>query len=289
VSLTERWDRWWFAGRDPRNAALLRIGYGLLCLWQILELWPDRHMLLGRPGLMPVALRDGAWQQVSAFAWVDDPTPLLVVWGVAALMLAGGVLSRFSMLACWFFIVSVSFRGGAFTDGSDALMRVFGLYMLFLEVGTTWSVDAWWRRRKGLPIAEVVSGWPLRLMLLNLCILYVKTGLIKAPNGAWHEGTAVFYALSSPTFWRFDLFGLLQQGWVQTWSVGMTYATLVFEIGFPLVLFRRFRHPWLLFGLALHGGVILFMNLGLFTPAVLWVYLAIVELPGWRASRAALT
>ena len=271
----ELWDRWFFAPADDRNGALLRMGFALLCLWQGLELWPDREMLLGHPGLIAPENR-AAWR-FSLFAWIDAPGPLLMVWAAAAIALLVGFCSRLSLLICWLFVVSVSLRGGGWTDGSDNVMRIFGLYLLFLDVGRTWSVDA---LRK--PVTGFVSGWPLKLMTLNLILVYVKTGLIKAPNATWQSGTAVFYSLASPTFWRFDMAPILSMEWVHPISVVMTYATLVFEIGFPLILIRWFRHKWLLFGVFLHTGVILFMNLGLFTPAILWTYLAVVELPKRR-------
>jgi len=282
VSLTERWDRWWFAEADPRNLALLRIGYGLLCLWTVFVIWPDRQALLGDPGVLPLELRNYGWHRPSLFALVEDPTALLVVFVLAALLLSAGVFSRFSMLICWVFVVSVGHRNGMWTDGSDAVMRVFGAYMLLMPLGQVWSVDSLWRRG-----VDFVLGWPLRLFQLNLCLVYVKTGLVKAPNPTWADGTAVFYSLASPSYWRFPMEELLTSPVVHWVSTLMSYGTLVIELGFPLVLLRRCRRWVLLAGLGLHLGIFAFMRLGAFSEAILWAYLAFVVLERPPLQRAA--
>ncbi len=267
-ALKERWLAWWFPDADPRNLALLRIGYALLCLWSILELWPDRFLL----DMMP----SPNWSLFS----LGEPSVLLAAYAVAAAALLVGAFSRVAMLVCWLFVLGLNARNPYLADGSDAVMRVFGLYCLFLPLGSTWSVDSLWRK----PPARI-SGWPLRLFLLNLVALYMKTGLVKLPNPTWLDGTAVFYSLASPTFWRIPMEGLLASPLFQDLTVVLTYGTLVFEIGFFMVLIRRVRPWWLLAGVGLHAGVFLFMNLGLFSPAILWTYLAIVEFPKRPGSR----
>ena len=260
--MKQRWLDWWFPEADPRNLALLRMGYALLCLWSILELWPDRVLL----DMMP----SPRWTVFS----LGEPSVMLGLYAVAAVALLLGVFSRVAMLVCWLFVLGINARNPSMVDGSDAVMRVFGLYCLFLPLGATWSVDRLWRTAP-----RAITGWPLRLFLLNLIALYMKTGLIKLPNPTWQGGTAVFYAMGSPTFWRFPMEGFLESPIFQALTVPLTYGTLVFEIGFFVVLSRRVRPWWLLAGVGLHLGVFSFMNLGLFTPAILWTYLAIVELP----------
>lgn len=270
--IREGWLRWWFASPDPRVLALLRIGYGLLGLWTVFVLWPDRHALLGDPGVFPLEARDYNWTRPSVFALGLDPTPLLLAFVASSAALVAGAFSRVAMLVSWVFVVSVAHRNGLWTDGSDTILRVFGLYMLFLPLGRTWSVDSLWR-----PGTSPISGWPLRLFQLNVCILYVKTGLIKAVHNNWQSGDAVFYALASPTYWRFPMDGLLRVEAFQHLTTAMTWGTLVFEIGFPLVFLSRLRRPWLLVGLGLHLGIFAFMDLGAFSECILWTYLAFLR------------
>ena len=52
-----------------------------------------------------------------------------------------------------------------------------------------------------------------------------------------------------------------------------SWATLVFEIGFPLaMLFRWLRTPWLLAGVGLHLGILVTIDVGWFSQATLCWY-----------------
>ncbi len=286
MSLTDRWNHWWFDPADPRIYAALRIGYGLLGVWLYLPMWPDWDALLGEPGVYPLAARaaDYGPERLSVLAnplWqVGSPTGVRVF--VVALLLAFaatavGYRSRIAQAAAWVGVVSMLNRTAVWTDGSDVILKVFGFYLLFMPLGQRWSWDA-----RSRPDPRPTPGWPLRLFQLQVCILYVRTGLVKALDGRWQDGSAIYHALSTSYFWRFRMETILAEPVFQAFTVVATYATLVFEIGFPLVLFRYARRPVLIAGLALHLGIAAFMDLGGFSEAILWTYLAFIVLPARR-------
>lgn len=284
--MTAAWNRWWFAPADPRVYALLRIGYGLLGLWLYVPMWDEVPALLGDGGVYPLAQRDADYgpERVSVYAtpwWsIGGDAAVQAVYAGMLLAFAGcvfGVASRVSLAVAWLGVVSMLNRNAVWTDGSDVLLRVFGFYLLLAPVGRAWSVDARLR-----PASGPVPGWPLRLFQLQVCILYVRTGVVKALDGRWQDGVAVWHALHTSYFWRFPMEGFLASDLFQAWTVFATYATLVFEIGFPLVLVAALRRWVLGAGLALHLGIAAFMALGGFSEAILWTYLAFVVLPERR-------
>jgi hypothetical protein len=278
------WDGWWFSAVDLRNVALLRIGFGLLALWMYVPMWGDLSWALADSGVFPLAERNAAYgpHRISLFAnpWFQIGDLATIRWlfmaflGVLVLVVLG-VFSRVTVLLAWLFIVSMANRAAVWTDGSDVVLKIFGFYLLFMPTGRMWSVDA--VRRGGTPLPA--SAWALRLFQLQVCILYVKTGLVKFFNGQWRAGEGVFQSLATEYFWRFRMEGLLSSSLFQWVCEVMNQATLAFEIGFPLVFLRRLRHPMLIFGVCLHGGVVLLMNLGAFTESILWTYLAFLLLP----------
>ena len=280
----EAWDGWWFSEVDLRNVALLRIGFGLLALWMYLPMWGDLSWALADSGVFPLVDRNAAYgpHRISLFAnpWFQVGDLVTIQWlfagflGVLVLVVLG-VFSRVTVLVAWLFIVSMANRAAVWTDGSDVVLKIFGFYLLFMPTGRVWSVDA--VRRGGVPLPA--SAWALRLFQLQVCILYVKTGLVKFFNSQWQAGDAVFQSISTEYFWRFRMEWLLSSSLFQWVCEVMTWATLAFEIGFPLVFFRRLRHPMLIFGVFLHVGVVLLMNLGAFTESILWTYLAFLLLP----------
>lgn len=279
MSLAEAWNRWWFTPADPRNYAALRIGYGLLGLWFYLPMWPDLDALLGDPGVYPLAARDADYgpERLSVLAnplWeIGSPLGVRVFFAVLLLAFAAtavGLRSRIAQAVAWVGVVSMLNRTAVWTDGSDVVLKVFGFYLLFMPLGRTWSLDA------RAPDPRPVPGWPLRLFQLQVCVLYVKTGIVKAIDGRWQDGVAIYHALSTSYFWRFRMEPFLADPVFQGFTVVADYATLAFEIGFPLVLFRSLRRPMLIAGLCLHLGIAAFMNLGGFSEAILWTYLAFV-------------
>src|SRR5437763_1448338 len=76
--------------------------------------------------------------------------------------------------------------------------------------GAALSVDAWRRRRAGrLAGPAYVPAWTVRVLQVQLCMLYLSTGLVKLQagsewgtlkaEGTWWEGTSIHYALNYVT------------------------------------------------------------------------------------------
>ena len=276
------WQKWCFGAVDPRRLAMLRIGWALLALWCYLPMADDLDWMLADSGTYSNASRIEDW---SMARWNVYANPLWQVTDfslVQAIFVAGlgllvlvlfGVGTRITFPLAWIILLSAANRNPVWSDGSDAILRVFGFYMLFMPMGRAWSVDAWIAKAKGwtLPAAP---KWPLRLFQIQVCILYVKTGYIKAVQERWQSGEAVWHAMNNQVYWRFQLADVLSLHVMEWFCVAATYGTLVFELGFPLVFLRRAR-PWVLLGgLGLHLGIWFFLNLGGFSEAILWTYLA---------------
>lgn len=286
------WQGWWFGPADPRRLAALRIGWGLLCLWAYLPMWGEVDALLGDPGIYPMDARNQDYEpyRLGIYAnplWeLRDPALVRGAFAVGLLAMAAVVLGlggRAVYALAWLSVVSMLNRTAVWTDGSDVLLRTFGFYMLFMPLNRTWSLDA----RLRAPAGPAPSSWPLRLFQLQVCVVYVRTGLVKAFQDQWQEGRSVYHALSTSYFWRFPMDPVLDSPVVQALAVVATYGTLVFEVGFPIVvLSRRLRPWWLLAGLCLHVGIAAFLGLGAFSEAMLWTYLAFVTLPGRRREGA---
>lgn len=275
VTLGQRVLGWVHAPADPRTFAALRIGWGALGLWTFGQMWGDLRWAMSDQGL--AVDRADPWELFSTLGWTS-PDAVQGVWIALLALFAAvvlGVGGRVTFAAAWVWIVAIGLRNPWITDGSDSVLRVLGFTMLLMPLTRTWSVDAWVRAKLGwAPPERPPSSWALRMFQLQVCVIYVKTGLIKSFGDSWHAGNAVFYSMSAPRFWRFHLEWLISQGWFQVFAKIATYATLVFEVGFPLVFHKRLRRWVLVAGLCLHGGIFLFLNLGSFSETIVWTYLA---------------
>ncbi len=89
------------------------------------------------------------------------------------------------------------------SDGGDNIMRLVLFYLLFANTTAYFSADAdaYWRRR---PLVEhtmwykikaVLHNFAVLFCIINLCIMYLTSGLYQVMGEVWHNGTAVYYIL----------------------------------------------------------------------------------------------
>lgn len=205
---------------------------------------------------------------------------------LAGLAFTAGFATRAMAAVLLVLHMSLSVRLGWFGFGADEVVRVFTFPMLLANLGAAASVDA----RLGLG-ADRVAAWPRRLILFQITVLYVTTGMVKfGSTWSFVDGwSALYYALNLPYFARFDgswaawVYPLTQVGtFVSRW-----WETLFFVL--PLSMFLA-RHPerggrvrrWLAthdlrpvmlgIGVILHLGLALSMDLGMFPWLMLALY-----------------
>jgi hypothetical protein len=151
---------------------------------------------------------------------------------------------------------------------------------MFSPASAAWSLDARRRRKNAGTGPVLIPPWSVRLMQIQIALVYLFTGLVKlsAPyyddDGSfaqdWLTGEAVYWVLNDVALARWPY------AWLPVPLVVcrlLSWATLAFELGFPLlVLFRRVR-PWLLLaGLAFHLGIWVHTEVGWFSPVSMCWY-----------------
>jgi hypothetical protein len=110
----------------------------------------------------------------------------------------------------------------------------------------------------------------LRLTQIQLCIIYLFAGTEKLKGPLWWRGEAIWGVLSNAQTTTFDFGFMANLPLVITFA---TYATLVWEIYFPVLVWsRRARYPWLLGGVLLHASIGLMMNLPFFASVMVAAY-----------------
>jgi hypothetical protein len=172
------------------------------------------------------------------------------------------------------------------TTGAANLLLTNALWLLVLGRGTaTWSVDCYIKNRSWAS-SQLVPAWVRYVAIFQIMLCYFMTGLQKVsvhwmPVGEW---SALYYILQQPSWQRFDL------SWVAYFYPITQIATAAiwfWEILTPLwawALVRaankhlsihrladKIRWCFFLMGIAFHGGIYLFMDIGIF-PLVSLAY-----------------
>src|SRR5262249_3288632 len=134
-------------------------------------------------------------------------------------------------------------------------------YLMLCPCGAAWSLDRRFARwRNGLAGPVYVYPWPLRLLFVQLVLIYFCIALYKLGGKQWLEGTSVYYVLCDGTLTRFSYAQLPLPLWL---TRPLSWAVLLWEVGFPLwVALRRTRILALGFGVAFHVGILVTLELG---------------------------
>lgn len=283
------WDFWVKPIRAERLAAF-RIVIASVVLFDVLfSLLPSAEVWFGPMGPSLPELSESyssVWWRWSLLPVDADMTTvyvMLALLAVCALFTSVGFLTRIASIAMWALLSSFFLRNWMMLNAADVLLRSATFYVAIAPSGAAWSIDNLIRSRIGWKPTGWVRPWSLRLIQIQLCIVYFFTGIEKlAPlqkwlNGEthsdWLSGQAVARSLHHVHLARFE--------WPShiPWQVlaPMTWLTIAWEILFVvLICFRRTRYATLAFGVLLHAGIMLLMEVTHFSVTITAFYFAFV-------------
>lgn len=279
------WEAFWFAQESPRNLAAARILVAAHALWVLLS--RDPAALSGLPAEFWTSVSDGArwrfllfegrpgletllqWAAVGALT-----AALLGLWTRVSCLAAGLLLYHLAPLETMIFTPSPWVKG--FTISVPAL-----LVLSFSRCADAWSLG----RRRGEEAAPWEYNWPLRLVQLFLCQVYLFAGyakLVKTGPG-WisvesvqryilqylqNEQIATFTALGA---WIADRPAL---------CLLAAISAIAVDLGFIVVLFSRRARRWVLPLVAVwHLLILLSLNIAFLEVPLLLLFV------DWEAVR----
>jgi hypothetical protein len=257
-----RLEAWLFAPGDPRRLAVLRIG---LCGLLAARLATGRYLELAE---QPAAL----FRPISFLRVLDRMPPRGLVLALQALAVAAAVLAaaglwtRVVLPLAWVAalpLVAMTSSLGKVVH-NDVLLLLCLVPLLPAPAGAAWSLDAR-RRIRARTGPDPMFGWPVRTAMVVVAGAYFFSGLAKLLHAgpAWvASGNLrwVLYASSDqqPVPNPYALFVADRPVLAHL----LAAATLVVELGFPLMLWRP-RLAWLFLpaAVAMHAGIWLAMRL----------------------------
>jgi hypothetical protein len=131
------------------------------------------------------------------------------------------------------------------------------------------------RARERFWDSPIRAQWALRLMQVQLSVIYLSTVWAKTRGTTWNDGTAVSYALRVRDITRFPVPSAITNS--ELLANVMTYGTLAIELALGVLVWNRKARPWVLgLGVALHLGIDYSIRAGFFTLAMFTLYLAFV-------------
>jgi uncharacterized membrane protein YphA (DoxX/SURF4 family) len=168
-----------------RSLALLRVFAGPIVL---LHLWPFlSDALHGR------IYRDVFYEPYAA--WYPE-LPRAVYIGllwlavVAAIAMAAGLLTRVATATTFGIVAYNLFLSTTHFHNNRAYLVIVLAVLAVAPCGRELSVDAWLRRRRGLPALDPrAPAWPLWLLRFECAAIYAASGTSKLLDPDWFGGT----------------------------------------------------------------------------------------------------
>jgi hypothetical protein len=284
------WNGFFFRPVDVRLCGFLRIAFAALLLldnavqWQFIELW------YGEEGALPyaVSLQYANPAAFSWFRWLPTTSAALIglylLFNLQALLLLLGLWTRFQAASVFLHLISFQHRNDLIRDGEDIVFRMFSFFLIFLPLGGVWSLDA--QRRRGA--LRPHPKWPLRLMQIQTCLVFLSSGAYKARGAAWRDGTALYYVSRLEDFFgRFwlpqGIFDSLMVLQLATWTV------IFVELAIPIAIWiPRMRRLCIAMAIGLHLAIDYSMHLFLFQWVMMLGWLTFLtsedldRLAAWR-------
>ena len=283
----QNWNAFWFKPVDTLSVSCFRFCFCSILLLMYLIRFFDIRLFFYESGLMEgssakalqkIINKDMAFDFIiSSDMWLYS---LYLLFIIILFLMAIGLANRFVSLVAFVLHLVFLQRNPSIVFGADVIVSFWLFYLIFANAykQIQWA-HYFLHRRKGLISDRAEKGdWlntmALRFGQIQLCVMYMFSGMEKLKNQAWWDGTAVWEALAFYDLALVDFSFLLSY---PVLSVGLTVFIVLFEIYFPVLVWTsKLRNLCLLAGLALHLGMALSLNLWFFSLMVLSSYILFI-------------
>jgi len=278
------WDRFWFEPQETSSLALFRIAFGLVATFWTLSLLPNLFAFFGPNGIVPTYPQagPGAWGVLA----ISNSEPFVAVVFVATLLasvaLTAGLRTRWAAVVVYLGILAFQRRNPMVANSGDELIGNLALFCALAPSGVALSLDRWRAAPGRFWEFPARAPWALRLIQIQISVVYLSSVWQKVEGELWRNGTAVSYALRITDVHRFATPDFVTHSLMLSELV--TFGTLALEASLGILVWNRVARPWVLtMGIAMHVGIDLWILVGFFSFAMIVSYIAFI--PAETASR----
>jgi uncharacterized membrane protein YphA (DoxX/SURF4 family) len=304
-----QWSRWTRFWHEPIRAELLaaaRIFFAFVILAdQLVQYLPNLAYFFGPDGVGPEGFDDAYllrnWRWPVLFFHTDNMTVIglaFAAWMAVTVAMLLGCFTRIATILVWLGTMCFLARNPNLKNGGDDVVQLALFLLVISPCGRAMSLDWWrraraWRRCEGkadpsgrLPdslLRPMIAPWPVRIFQLQLCVMYFTTGVAKLRGHTWWEGISIHNVLNDVTMSRWSYAQLPLPIWI---TAPLTYASLAFEVLFPLLVLIPKTRKWTLwFGVCFHLGIYATIEVGWFSFYTIAMYAVWIPAKWWDRVR----
>lgn len=277
---------------DVRTLGFSRIAIASLLLFDLAKRSTELTTWYTHAGLLPNAMlaeRPFRTHAYSFLFYVDSPTWVSAVFTLIALVYLCfllGIYTRFFHVLSWVCLVSLQVRTDVITNGGDFVFANMLLWTAFLPMGAKFSIDERRRAKAGKPSTRSpYVSWAFLVVLLQLAVIYYFNAIQKT-GVTWKDGTAVYWLAHQERIVTW--FGVWMRETMPLWVFqGLTYFALAIEYALPWLILSPWGRPWtrrvaILLGVALHVGIAVVANLGVFSLVMISYLTLLISREDWE-------
>lgn len=197
---------------DTRSLALLRVCIGCIIILDILSRIPDAVAFYTDDGFLPRSVIISQYSHISRWSVYFVSGNIWFVYGVmglallTALSLIVGYRTRMSIILSWILLLSLHNRNEFVTQGGDNLFHAVVFWMMFLPIGSSFSLDSVLEGKKNLDssasvhkskqnkINTKIATFGTTAFLIQVLIANISAGVLKSGVEWTSELSATMYA-----------------------------------------------------------------------------------------------
>ncbi len=278
------WQRFWFDPVDLTGVALTRMALGATLFVTYLFRFQNMNLLTSE-ALLPKEQALLLFPEIMRPAWSWNFWPDSWAMAVHCLFCIGlflwvfGVGGRILGVLLWIIHMGFIQRNYAIVFGADVMAGIFLFYLVLIETPPQMKNFSFFKKNNlfitNSPSSDFVSTSLLRLLQIQLAVIYAYTGFEKLKGVTWWDGTALWSVFANPQMVWMDLSFIKNISWILP---TMAFLTIIFEIYFPAaMLSKKVRYYWLAAGLFFHIGIGFLMSLWAFSLVILSIYFVFID------------
>lgn len=267
-TIFNRWDRLFFAPAPVEGIAIFRIAWCALLLMALFFDLGNAEDFYGPHAILSLntVKTQFNYPHLNVFHFMGTEMStvyfMFTVYGLSLFSALIGFQTRAALVLSMIMMVSFHQRNIWLLSSSEVLMRIVMTLLVCAPAGNALSVDSWLARLRKNPLPREWAPWALRLIQIQLSVVYVWTVWHKLKGDLWVEGTAVYYATRLQSMTNLPVPVLLDNLFL---IKIMTWGTLALEFALgTLVWIKEFRRPLITMGLFFHLGIEYMMSIPFF-------------------------
>lgn len=276
------WDKFFFQPRPTESIALFRILWcSLIGVYFILDL-QNINDLYGPHALLSLQTVKGQFPfaHLNVFHLFNSSYEMvyliMTLYGISILFSLFGFYTRTSLIIMFICMTSIHQRNIWLLSSSELLLRSITLYLICSPCGHSLSIDSiLGRKYNSFKKKRDWAPWALRLIQIQISVVYLWTVWHKLKGEDWLDGSAVYYATRLEGMKSFSLSFLLDS---MAFIKISTWGTLLIELALgTLIWIKEFRKSLIVLGVIFHLGIEMTMNIPFFEVIMILLLMLFVS------------